>query len=97
MNILLSKTKVVQSHHVKLHRNYRSIRRDPCLKIVATFLEKGHSHMKQECNKLRRTENLIVFYKLPRGRSQRTKISPFKVSEATEIFLPNGLTLLGLS
>ena len=53
--------------------------------------------MKQESNKLRKIENLIVFYKLLRGRSTKAKISPFNVSEATEIFLPNGLTLLDLS
>lgn len=92
----LNKT-VVDSNHVKLCGNYRSIRHGPCLKIVAIFSEKGHSHRKQDHNKLRRSENLIAFYKLPRGRSTRARISPFHVSEATEIFLPNGLTLPDLS
>lgn len=53
--------------------------------------------MKQDSNKLRRIENLIVFYKLPRGRSTRAKIFPFNVSGVTEIFLSNELTLLDLS
>lgn len=53
--------------------------------------------MKQESNKLRRTENLIVFYKIPRERSTRAKIFPFNVSEGTEIFLSNEPTLLGFS
>lgn len=96
MHVSLSKT-VGDSNHVKLCGNYRSIRHSPCLKIFAIFLGKVHSCMKQESNQLRKTENLIVFYKLLRGRSTKAKISPFNVSEATEIFLPNGLTLLDLS
>lgn len=88
---------VVDSNRVKLYGNYRSVRHGPCLKIVAIVLEKGHSRRKQDHNKFRRSENVIVFYKLPRGRSTRARISPFNVSEATEIFLPNGLTLPDLS
>ena len=74
-----------------------NIRHSSHLKIFAIFSGKGHSHMKQESNKFRGFENLIVFHKLLRGRSTKAKRSPFSVSEATLRLLPNEMTLLDFS
>lgn len=74
-----------------------NIRHSSCLKFFDIFSGKACSHMKRESNILKGTENLIVFYKLLRGRSTKAKRSSFSVSEATLRLLPSEMTLLDFS